>query len=432
MRIIRQIHDNQFLRHNAVFFAGSIGVGALNYLYYPVLGRLLSPASFGEVQTLVSIFLQLNIFLTVLSLVVVNIVTNTGSDKKRNELIIEFERLALVVSFGALVASLLLQGRLQSFLQFESAWPFSILALAMLVSVPFVLRGAVLRGKQRFGLMSAGNVIAAGAKIVFSSLLVVAGLGTIGAIGGIVLAQAAACLFVAFWALRLGFKGETGERKVRLPNIRLLRPELRYGAFVLLGSLAITLQYSLDIVIIKHYFDAHVAGLYAGVASVARVVFFITASVPQVLISSVRMRPDAAKQNKTLLLRSAILLAAMGLPALLLLVLMPGLIMRLLMGDAYQAMSHLLPRLSTAIFIVSVLNLLSAYYLALRRYGIAIVSSIGVGLTYLLIFWHHGSPDAVVTSLLQGSIAMLCLSAAWIASSKLKEGSLWRARDSYR
>jgi O-antigen/teichoic acid export membrane protein len=432
MGILRQLQDNQFLRHNAVFFVGSIGVGALNYLYYPILGRLLSPTSFGEVQTLVSIFLQLNIFLTVLSLVVVNIVTNTGSDTKRNELVVEFERLALVVSFGALIASILLQTQLQSFLQFASPWPFSLLALAMVVSVPFVLRGAILRGKQRFGLMSAGNIIAAGAKIVFSSLLVIAGLGTIGAIGGIVLAQAVACIFVGAWAFRLGFKGEGGVRRIRLPNMRLLKPELRYGAFVLLGSLAITLQYSLDIIVIKHYFDAHLAGLYAGIASVARIVFFITASVPQVLISSVRMKPDAAKQNKALLLRSAIFLAALGLPALLLLVFAPGLVVRLLMGDTYQALSHLLPRLSIAIFIVSALNLLSAYYLALRRYGIAIVSSIGVGLTYLLIFWHHGSPDAVVTSLLQGSIAMLCLSVLWVASTKLKEGSLWRARDSYR
>jgi O-antigen/teichoic acid export membrane protein len=431
MRITRQLQENQFLRHNAVFFVGSIGVGALNYLYYPILGRLLSPASFGEVQTLVSIFLQLNIFLTVLSLVIVNIVTNSSDDRQRNALVVEFERLALVVSFGALAASLFFQSQLQSFLQFESPWPFGLLALSMVVSVPFILRGAVLRGKQRFGLMSAGNIIAAGAKIVFSAALVTVGLGTIGAIGGIVLAQAVACIFVALWAFRLGFKGETGTKKLRLPNMRILLPELRYGAFVLLGSLAITLQYSLDIVVVKHYFDAHVAGLYAGIASVARIVFFITASVSQVLISSVKMN-DTGKHNTALLLRSALLLAVLGLPALLLLVLMPSMVVKVLMGDAYLTMSHLLPRLSTAIFIVSILNLLSAYYLALRRYGIAIVSSIGVGLTYFLILMHHESPGAVVNSLLIGSIAMLCLSVLWIASTKLKEGSLWRARDSYR
>jgi O-antigen/teichoic acid export membrane protein len=431
MRITRQLQENQFLRHNAVFFVGSIGVGALNYLYYPILGRLLSPASFGEVQTLVSIFLQLNIFLTVLSLVIVNIVTNSSDDRQRNALVVEFERLALVVSFGALAASLFFQSQFQSFLQFESPWPFSLLALSMVISVPFILRGAVLRGKQRFGLMSAGNIIAAGAKIVFSTILVTVGLGTIGAMGGIVLAQAVACVFVALWAFRLGFKGETGTKKLRLPNMRLLLPELRFGAFVLLGSLAITLQYSLDIVVVKHYFDAHVAGLYAGVASVARIVFFITASVSQVLISSVKMNA-AGKQNTALLLRSALLLAVLGLPALLMLVLMPSMVVKVLMGDAYVTMSHLLPRLSTAIFIVSILNLLSAYYLALRRYGIAVVSSIGVGLTYFLILMHHESPGAVVNSLLIGSTAMLCLSVLWIVITKLKEGSLWRARDSYR
>jgi Membrane protein involved in the export of O-antigen and teichoic acid len=426
MDIINRLRENQFLRHNAVFFVGSIGVGALNYLYYPVLGRMLSPASFGEVQTLVSIFLQLSIFLTVLSLVIVNIVTNAADEKQRNLLVFEFERLALLISASILVLSLIFGKQLQHFLQFESVWPFPLLAIAMIVTVPFILRGALLRGKQRFGLMSAGNIIAAGAKIIFSALLVVAGFKTIGAIGGIVLAQIVACIFVAAWAFKLGLRNESG-KLFQLPNMSLLKPELKYGAFVLLGSLAITLQYSLDIVIVKHYFDSHVAGLYAGIASVARVVFFLTASISQVLISSVRMH-HTPKQNTALLVRSTIMLSALGIPALLLLAVAPGTIIRLLMGSSYGAMADLLPRLSLAIFIVSILNLLTAYYLALRRYGIALVSSLGVVATYLLIIWHHDTPGAVVNGMLYGSLLMLVLTVAWIASSKLKEGALWRTR----
>jgi O-antigen/teichoic acid export membrane protein len=369
----------------------------------------------------------LSIFLTVLSLVIVNIVTNAADEKIRNMLVFEFERLALLVSSGVLILSLLFQKQLQHFLQFESSWPFPLLALCMVVTVPFILRGALLRGKQRFGLMSAGNIIAAGAKIVLSVALVSVGLGTIGAIGGIVLAQIVACVFVAAWAFKLGLRNESG-KAFRLPNMSLLKPELRYGAFVLLGSLAITLQYSLDIIIVKHYFDAHVAGLYAGVASVARVVFFLTASISQVLISSVRMH-HTPKANAALLIRSVIMLCALGIPALLLLTLAPAPIIRLLMGGAYGAMASLLPKLSLAIFIVSILNLLTAYYLALRQYSIALVSSIGVALTYLLIIWHHSTPAAVVNGMLYGSILMFGLAALWIASSKLKEGALWRTRN---
>lgn len=426
MLSLQRLGNNQFLRHNAVFFFGSLAVGALNYVYYPVIGRLLEPTAFGEVQTLVSIFLQLSIFLTVLSLVIVNIVTNTADEQRRNALVFEFERLALVVSLAVLFLSLVFQHQLQNFLQFESAWPFPLLALCMVVTVPFILRGALLRGKQRFGLVSAGNLIAAGAKILFSAVLVTLGLGTIGAIGGIVAAQTAAWIFIGLWAYRLGLKHEPGKR-LRLPNMRLLLPELKYGAFVLLGSLAITLQYSIDILVVKHYFDAHVAGLYAAVAAVARVIFFLTASISQVLISAVRMH-NAPSKNKALLVKSAVLLGALGLPALGLLCFAPGPIIRLLMGSAYEGLAALLPRLAIAIFVVSVINLLVAYYLALRRYGIAIAVALGVVATFVLLLWQHQTPAAVVNSLLVGSLVMLGLASAWVISVRLQGGAAWQTK----
>lgn len=426
MGILQKIRENHFLRHNAVFFIGSVGVGALNYLYYPVLGRMLPPASFGEVQTLVSLFLQLSIFLTVLSLVIVNIVANTSDQRQRNILVFEFERLALFISISILILSIIFRTQLQRFLQFESAWPFPLLALCMVVTVPFILRGALLRGKQRFGLMSAGNIMAAGAKILFSALLVAVGLGTIGAVAGIILAQLTACVFVAYWAYRLGLRDRT-KKLLQLPDVQLLAPELKYGAFVLIGSMAITLQYSLDIIIVKHYFDAHEAGLYAGVASVARIVFFLTASIAQVLISSVRMH-GAPQHNTALLKRSALMLFALGLPALLILAAAPGFVVGTLMGSSYGHMADLLPRLSTAIFIISVLNLLASYYLALRQYGIAVVSALGVLLTYLLIIWHHSTPAVIVDGMLQGSVLTLLLAGVWVAVSRLKEGAPWRTR----
>ena len=130
MNVVLLLRGNQFLRHNAVFFAGSVAVGALNYLYYPVLGRLLEPGTFGEVQTLVSLFLQLGVFLTVLSMVIVNIVANYD-EPKRDKFVFEFEKLAMLGSILLLAGSLVFARQLQSLLNFESPWPFAVLALAV-------------------------------------------------------------------------------------------------------------------------------------------------------------------------------------------------------------------------------------------------------------------------------------------------------------
>jgi O-antigen/teichoic acid export membrane protein len=248
--------------------------------------------------------------------------------------------------------------------------------------------------------------------LLLSAALVVLGLGTVGAIGGVLLAQIIACVLIGLWAFRAGLHKPDDHKHLRLPSMKLLAPELRYGGVVLVASLAITLQYSIDIVIIKHYFDAQTAGFYAGVAAVARILFFLTASIAQVLISKVKVGAEPL-QNQRVLRRSLLLLCSVSAPVLLALVFFPTQVIGLLMGESYKELAGLLPNLSLSVFIVSILNLLAAYHLALRRYAVAVIAAVGAGLTYSIIFLHHGSPAAVVDGLLIGSTLTLVLFGVW-------------------
>ena len=40
-RLLSAYWRDDFIRHNAIFFAGSMAVAVLNYIYYPIVGRLL-------------------------------------------------------------------------------------------------------------------------------------------------------------------------------------------------------------------------------------------------------------------------------------------------------------------------------------------------------------------------------------------------------
>jgi O-antigen/teichoic acid export membrane protein len=424
MNVLKSVRTNSFLRHNLIFFTGSVAVGALNYLYYPVLGRLLEPAAFGEVQTLVSLFLQIGIFLSVFGLITINIVANYEDEQKRNAVVLEFEKLALTIALALLGLVIVFQKQFMSFLQFDSAWPFILLATAIVVTVPFTFRGAFLRGRQSFGAASWANIIGSTSKLLFSAALVAIGLGTAGAIGGLVLAQAAAWGYATWKAAQLGLTAMPGVKKGRLPDIRMLAPELKYGLLVFVASFVVTVQYSIDIIVVKHYFDAHTAGLYAGVASVARIIFFLTASISQVLMPAVKLSQSAAQNRKTVM-KSVVLLLAVGLPALAALCLAPGPIIGVLMGNDFREVAHLLPSLSIAIFIISIVNLAVAYYLSLRRAGIAVVTLIGGIATYILMFDHHERLEDVINSLLYGSLIMLMALAVWLVGAKAKE-QVWQ------
>lgn len=394
-------------------------MGALNYVYYPILGRMLPPTVFGEVQTLVSFFLQLSIFLSVLGLVTVNVSTNYDDELKRNRVIFDLERIALVVSLGLLGLSIVFANQLQIFFRFNDSLPFVVLALAIVVSVPFTFRGAFVRGRHGFGVASVSNLIASAAKIIFSVVFVALGLSTVGAIGGVVMAQLTALIYIAYWAQRMGLFRAPGVHWASRPDMSLLGPELKYAGMVLVTSLLITLQFSIDILVVKHYFDAHTAGLYAGIATVARIIFFLTGSIAQVLMPSVKLK-NTTLENRALLKKSFLLLAATGIPTLLLFVIAPKAIVHLLMGGAYDDYAHLLPMLSVAIFAVAITNLVVSYYMALRRYWIAIVVVAGASVTYILMVSHHGSLMSVIEGLLLGSLSMLLLIAGISGSSWIK------------
>ena len=422
INLLQRVRPSQFLRHNAIFFTGALVVGGLNYVYYPVLGRLLPPSAFGEVQTLVSLFLQLTIFLNVLGMVTVTIVANARNTRAAQRTILDFEKAAVLISVGLLLLATLVSPWLKHFLQFDSGAPFVALGASLVASVPFTFRTAYLRGQQRFTAVSLANILAAGAKLVFSVVFVLAGLATFGAMLGLVGAQLFALGYAAYWARRIGLvKLSFKEYFLQWPSLKRLRPELKYAGLVLAVSLAITLQYSVDILFVKHYFDPHVAGLYAGIAAVARIIFFVTASIAQVMLPSVKLVHTPA-QNRALLFKSGILLVGVGAPVWLACVAAPDLVVRVLMGNGYVPYAHLLPVLATAVFIISVLNLIMAYFTALHKHVVAIVGIMGSAVTFCLMLSWHNSLEAVVDSMFLGSLAMGGLLALWISGTKLKRG----------
>jgi O-antigen/teichoic acid export membrane protein len=412
-----RLTKSTFIRHNAVFFFGSLGVGALNYLYYPILGRLLTPSSFGEVQTLFSLFAQITIFLNVLALLTVNIITNYDDSTRAQRIILELEKLAMIMSFGLLAVTAFCSVLLQHFFKFDSAAPFTILVLAAIVSVLFIFRNAFLRGKQKFGLVAFTTIVGSAGDLIFSVVLVLLHTYTTGAIAGLVLGQAAALCLAASYAHRHGFVEHVRGTLLRLPDIQLILPELRYASLVLTGSLVITLMYSIDIIVAKHFFDARTAGLYAGISTVARIIFFVTASIAQVLMPAIKLQ-HSARQNRLTLAKSFALLLGIGGTVWIVFALAPRFIIRVLMGGSYLAYSDLLPRLGLALLFISMLNLFVIYHIALRRYGTAFVAIGGFAVTLGLVYLHHNDLQAVVTNLLYGSLSMLVLFGGWLGIAK--------------
>lgn len=412
MSMLGKIKKSSFLKQNAVFFIGALLVSVLNYLYYPILGRLLNLTEYGEVQILVSLFLQLIIFMTVLGQVTVNVVANYDDVRQRNKIIFELQKVAFMISIGIFIIGSACSWWVASVLQFESPWPFIVLLLALIATVPFTFQTSYLRGMKKFGTVSLSNILGAISKLIFSVAFIVIGWGTAGAIGGVVAAQVVASLYAFRVSRKLDYGSITNQRYFAFPDIKAILPELKFSIFVLIASLGVTILSSLDTVIVKAFFDPEVAGGYAGISTVAKIIFFLTASVAQVMLPSIKLHAPKV-ENRRLLLKSFALVATLGGGAFVVFALFPQFIMTTLMGNSFAPYAHILPTLSLALFLVSVINLIVCYYIALRRYEIAGVVSVGVVVTIILLIFGHGSLDVVALNLMYGSAILLGVFAVW-------------------
>jgi O-antigen/teichoic acid export membrane protein len=412
--VIKNLLNKPFVRHNVIFFIGSSVVSILNYLYYPILSHQLRPSDFGEVQALVSLFLQISIFLSVLGLVTVNIVTNIENENERNEIVFELEKLALYISLIGLVITLLLAAPIQHFLNFESESPIIVTYLALIIGVPLTFRAAFLRGKKDFTSASISNIIASFTKLLFSGALVYLGFRTSGAIGGIVVSQIVALVYTGIRAKNLGLN-----RLVKLtpllPNLRLVAPELRYSLLVLVVSLVTTFAFSVDTIAVKHFFSPRTAGLYAGISTVARTIYYIAGPVVMVMLSFVKIN-NTARDNLRFLLATLALMLAIGGGTMLVFLTAPTAVVKILIGSQYTQYSSLLPSLGLVMLLLSIVSLVYSYFMALRRYAVGFLSIIGVLVTVTLLNFHHGSLPNIIEALLYSSVAMLLFVPAWLAA----------------
>jgi O-antigen/teichoic acid export membrane protein len=409
--LVTKIKGNEFFRNNATLFIGSLLVAFLNYLYYPVLGRLLSVEQFGEVQVLLSFLTQLSVILTAFGLLTTNIVVNEEK-QKANQIVTELSRAALYVSIGLLVVISLAAVPLQQALKFSSWVPFVLLGAAFIVGAILTFQGGYLRAKKDFLATSIQGIVGSLAKIILSGVLVLIGFQTAGALGGFVIAQVLTLLYTTYQVRKRGFeKQSTSKNKV---DWGLIRPHLPYVLFAFATTMVMTLFYSFDAVLVKYLFSPEIAGQYAGISTMARVVLFLTGSFGVVLMSSVKL--DAAvQQNARQLIKATLITIGMGGVAALIFALFPSFMTHLLFGTRYDALSYLLPYLSFSMLFVSVAMLLSNYHVALRQYWVLLYVGIGVVIVTVLLALNHATVEAVVVSIFYGSASLLVSLAAWTA-----------------
>lgn len=386
--LLGKIKTDSVFRNYILFFVGSIGIAFLNYIFHPILGHLLAPADFGELQAFIALVGQSAIIFGAFSVVTVNITANTDDVRERNAILSELQKIALVAGFFVLCILLLTLSSVQEFFNFNSSFVLLALAASLPLSAMSTFRNGFLQGSGDFTRLSIGGVLSAGSKIIFAVALFYFGFGVTGSILGIVLASSVSfvyLLYVTRNSLELKLKSD-----VLALKSGSVKKELKYGVLVFFATSLIIVLYTTDVLIAKRSFTSEEAGLYSGISAIAKIIFFAIAPIAGILLSVIKVK-NSYNENITILGKALAVAVTIGTVGVFTFYLFSGTIVKLMIGEAYVPYAHLLPEIGIVMFLASILNILLTYYLALRRYFLIIPSILGIAVVGVLLLVRQSS-----------------------------------------
>jgi O-antigen/teichoic acid export membrane protein len=396
-----KIKNDQFFRNNAILFSGSIAVATINYLFHPILGRIMDVESFGEIQVFLSLLMTFAALQGIFSFLTINIMTNESADT-RQERIASTAKAASYLYIVIVLLILLASPWLKIWLSFRSIWPFIGLAMTIMISFAFSYRLAIAQGKNDFRSVSLSQIVLSAGKTVFSILLVIFGMKHYGPVVGLFIANICALLFIT---RRTSDELKPNGYQCGRIDRRMLK-EFRYFLLIVAVNFCIVFLYTFDVIVAKHFFSPQEAGAYSGIAIIGRTVYFATASTTAVLLPNLRLI-NSRQENLRILVKALLVMLVLGGAITIIFSLEKNLVITLMIGQRYLPYAWLLPKVTLLSFLASVAALLLQYFLALRKYFLIWIVALVVASVIALNFWAHVQLETVVNNFIIGNIVVI-------------------------
>lgn len=277
-------------------------------------------------------------------------------------------------------------------------WSFPLVGLtAAMVLFVNALR-AIAQGTQDFAGYGASNAIEGIAKVCGIVAMIAIGLKLGGGLLGFLLGTLCALVYLGS---RLWRRYATSTpHAVRYDWRRILNA----GAGAAAATTAIALMGSADVVLVKHFFPEHAAGLYAAASLGGKMLLYLVGFVPTVLLPQAADRHARGARTRDVLAGSLAMLALVGLFGIAIFHFFGLFVLHALVGHAFDAAAPLLVRYGIAMVLLALTNSLTFYGIATHRLAFTVpllVCTIG---TLCSIVFMHPTLERVVTIMVIGNL----------------------------
>ncbi len=396
------------------FMISVIIVNGGNYLYNLLLGRILGPELFADAALLIT-------FLLVLSFVAMTfqVVTAKFSVLLEKQTFTNFVNLSYryATVIGVLLGIVLIAFAkdLQHVFNTQSHLMFSIFGFGIPIYFMMSVNRGVYQGKKRFDNLAItyqGEMISRLLITLILIFLLPFKPSILIAIG----------ILISFVVGLLPFNTE---------NISILKKQTlskKHSKHVI-HFFVLTAFYELtqiiinnsDILLVKHYFDQYEAGLYASLALIGRVVYFVAWMFVMLLLPKVVQKQKDGEAHTPILFKYVSYIALLSIAIIAGCYVFPEFVIRIMFGSDYISMAPLLWKYAVATSMFAISNIFAYYFLSLDRYVPVIISGLlGISQVVLIIFYHDSLIQVVLMQIMAMAILLIVQLAYFILQNKTK------------
>ncbi|WP_158058213.1 lipopolysaccharide biosynthesis protein [Halorussus halophilus] len=397
------LRADDLLRHGGLMSAATVLIGGLNYLYQVFVGRALGPEQYGVFGAAFALLYLVNVL-------------GTGVRFSSSRFVAELdgERGALgtngsvgafvtglqlrATAFGAVVFGglALASGPVASFVGLGD--PTLVVLVALNGFGVLVLRAnlGALQGLQRFGALAGYRLSLAVLKLAAAVALVAAGYAAAGALGAVVLAVLALLVVTTAW-IHAQFEGGLRAVPDRLRGHDFdYRRAYRYAPAATLAGFCLTVPATADVIVVKHFFTDHQAGLYTAASVLGKVLVFLPTGITSALFPKVSHDRADDQRLHGLLDRALAYSAAVAGAGALAYWVAPRFLLALVFGPAYVEAAPLLRWYGLAIVAAVLAIVVLNFQLARDRNRFVYVFTAASCVEILLLWRFHASMIQVV------------------------------------
>lgn len=360
---------------SVVLLSGSGMTIGTNLLYNIVVARFLGPRGFGQATVVYTLLTLLSAVTLSLQIVSTKVVAQQATQEGKAAVYRLFHRTGW--GFGLLIGLVLVVFRfpISDFLNLPDPALVALLAIGAAFYVPLGPRRGYIQGTYGFRGLAINLIIEGMVRLGGSYAMILAGYG----VRGVIMANAAATV-VAYLSIPPKLAGRAANPlDFNYAFRETSQAVVFYSGQMLIGNSGI--------VMVNHFFPAHLAGLYAAVAMVGRVIFTMSSAVVNTTFPLVAGTCEEERKDLRVIATSLLLVLISGAGLALALCFAPPWVWTKLFGAGFQISGRYDLSYLLALFAATtVIYCLSAVIITFEMsYKIANTSWVQLGFSGLLI-----------------------------------------------